>query len=294
MEKSGKFVCWRPHRRVGAPFYEESWIRPCNPTGLFTSYDYDLRMILSNYEMWVLCVCERLLFVTSGWRSWGWISKIAFGGHLVLLILIIARGGGVTTPYPLDPLQWRIQDFPGGGDNSQSGCAYLFFCRKWKKMKEFGPRRGVPGASLDPSMLLCVQCRRYYHQEQTCFVFWWYIPWVHFSHKMQFRTSFWMRAFFRIEYNHGDVPASGPILAGRSKQIKSRGIRSQKDQDLHWVPLTMDPGFPVGGAPTMGGGGAGDANIQFFSKFPKILHEIEKILVRRGRSLDRVATLQPR
>ena len=40
-----------------------------------------------------------------------------------------------------------------------------------------------------------------------------------------------------------------------------------------------DPGFPVGGGANPPGGGA---NIRFFPKFPKKLHEIEKILGRRG------------
>ena len=38
-----------------------------------------------------------------------------------------------------------------------------------------------------------------------------------------------------------------------------------------------DPGFPVGGAPTLGGTPTYD-----FAKFFKKLHEIEKILGRRG------------
>ena len=46
--------------------------------------------------------------------------------------------------------QWRIQDFPEGGTNSQSGCTDLLFCNFFAencmKMKEFGPR--VPGAPL--------------------------------------------------------------------------------------------------------------------------------------------------
>ena len=40
--------------------------------------------------------------------------------------------------------QWRIQDFPEGSANSQSGCANLLFCNYFAencmKMKEFGPR----------------------------------------------------------------------------------------------------------------------------------------------------------
>ena len=48
------------------------------------------------------------------------------------------------------PLQWWIQYFPrvGGGANSQSGCANLFFRPNCMKMKEFGPPGGVPGAPL--------------------------------------------------------------------------------------------------------------------------------------------------
>ena len=42
--------------------------------------------------------------------------------------------------------QWRIQDFPEWGANSQSGCANLLFCKFFvencMRMKEFGPRGG--------------------------------------------------------------------------------------------------------------------------------------------------------
>ena len=45
-------------------------------------------------------------------------------------------------------LQWRIQDIPEKGTNSQSGCAnllfYNFFAENCIKMKEFGTRRGRP------------------------------------------------------------------------------------------------------------------------------------------------------
>ena len=44
----------------------------------------------------------------------------------------------------LNQNQWRIQDFPEGGANSQSGCANLFFAENCMKMKEFGPRWGRP------------------------------------------------------------------------------------------------------------------------------------------------------
>ena len=40
-----------------------------------------------------------------------------------------------------------------------------------------------------------------------------------------------------------------------------------------------DPGFPIGGGANPPGGGA---NLRFCQKFPKKLHEIEKILGRRG------------
>ena len=46
--------------------------------------------------------------------------------------------------------QWRIQVFPEGGANSQSGCANLLFYRKtawkWKNLDPRGAR--VPGAAL--------------------------------------------------------------------------------------------------------------------------------------------------
>ena len=45
-------------------------------------------------------------------------------------------------------IQWRIQDFPKKGANSQSGCANLLFCKFFaencRKMKEFGPEARVP------------------------------------------------------------------------------------------------------------------------------------------------------
>ena len=50
--------------------------------------------------------------------------------------------------------QWRIRDFPDGGANSQSGCADLFFAKYCMKMKEFGRGGRVPGAPLDPPMLV--------------------------------------------------------------------------------------------------------------------------------------------
>ena len=49
------------------------------------------------------------------------------------------------------PLQWRIQDFPQGGANSQSGFANLLFCKFFAEncmgMKEFGPWRPPPPTS---------------------------------------------------------------------------------------------------------------------------------------------------
>ena len=52
--------------------------------------------------------------------------------------------------------QWRVQDFPWGGGNSQSGCANLFFSENYMKIKEFGapldpPMKGV----LSPDPLMC-------------------------------------------------------------------------------------------------------------------------------------------
>ena len=61
-------------------------------------------------------------------------------------------------------IQWRIQDFPKKGANSQSGCANLLFCKFFAencmKMKEIGPQGGggarVHAPSLDPSVLSVV------------------------------------------------------------------------------------------------------------------------------------------
>ena len=52
--------------------------------------------------------------------------------------------------YP-QPKQWRIQDFPEGGANSQSGCVSHFLPKtawKWKNL-DWG---GFPGVPLDPLM----------------------------------------------------------------------------------------------------------------------------------------------
>ena len=47
--------------------------------------------------------------------------------------------------------QWRIQDFPEGGSNSQSGCAYLFFFgRKLHENERIRTPGGVP--PLDPPL----------------------------------------------------------------------------------------------------------------------------------------------
>ena len=41
-------------------------------------------------------------------------------------------------------LQWRIQELQPGSASSQGGCANLLFCKFCMKMKEYGPRGGVP------------------------------------------------------------------------------------------------------------------------------------------------------
>ena len=60
-------------------------------------------------------------------------------------------------PFFFDGFQWRIQDFPQGGANSQSGCANLFFsAENCMKMKEFGPPgvRASLAPPLDPPLVL--------------------------------------------------------------------------------------------------------------------------------------------
>ena len=52
--------------------------------------------------------------------------------------------------------QWRIQDFPEGGANSQSGCANLLFCRKLHENERTWTVGRVPGAPLR-SATGCVQ-----------------------------------------------------------------------------------------------------------------------------------------
>ena len=46
-------------------------------------------------------------------------------------------------------VQWRIQDFPGGGGCANSQKCYYFFAENCMKMKEFGP---PGGASLAPPL----------------------------------------------------------------------------------------------------------------------------------------------
>ena len=51
--------------------------------------------------------------------------------------------------------QWRIQDFPRGGQLPKWVCLPIFSAENCMKMKEFGPPRGacVPGAPLDQPLL---------------------------------------------------------------------------------------------------------------------------------------------
>ena len=58
-------------------------------------------------------------------------------------------------------LRWRIQDCPGGGANSRSGCANLFFSpRKLHENERIWTHGGrVAGAPLDPSLFSTTRFR---------------------------------------------------------------------------------------------------------------------------------------
>ena len=60
--------------------------------------------------------------------------------------------------------QWRIQDFPGGGSNSQSGCANLFFGQKLHENERIWTLGGdVPGSPLK-SATGCLKSRHEYRK----------------------------------------------------------------------------------------------------------------------------------